>query len=61
SILPHLNSDYFSHLRKPLIQSLADQFPQTVYALDDASALKVIDNQIEVVSEGQFLELEKQV
>lgn len=60
SILPHLNSDYFAHLRKPLIESLADQFPQTVYALDDTSALKVTDNQIEVVSEGQFLELEKQ-
>lgn len=59
SILPHLNSDYFSHLRKPLIQSLADQFPQTVYALDDASALKIIDDQIEMVSEGEFLKMEK--
>lgn len=59
SILPHLNSDYFAHLRAPLIQSLAEQFPQTVYALDDASALKVGDEGIEVVSEGKFLKLEK--
>ncbi len=59
SILPHLNSDYFAHLRTPLIQSLADHFSQTVYALDDSSTLKIIDSDIEVVSEGEFLKLEK--
>lgn len=59
SILPHLNSDYFAHLRPDLIHSLAPKFPTTVYALDDASALKVIDNQIEVITEGEFLKLEK--
>ena len=59
SILPHLNSDYFAHLRAPFIQSLAQQFPGTVYALDDASALKITDGRIEVVSEGEFLKLEK--
>lgn len=59
SILPHFNSDYFAHLRTPLIQSLSDQFPQTVYALDDHSALKIADNQIEVITEGKFLQLEK--
>lgn len=59
SILPHLNSDYFAHLRTPLIESLAQQFPQTVYALDDSSALKVVDGSIEVVSEGEYLKLEK--
>lgn len=59
SILPHLNSDYFAHLRAPLIESLAQQFPRTVYALDDISALKIIDDQIEVITEGEFLKLEK--
>lgn len=59
SILPHFNSDYFAHLRPDLIHSLAPEFPITVYALDDASALKIIDNQIEVVTEGEFLKLEK--
>lgn len=61
SILPHLNSDYFAHLRVSLIESMKDRFPRTIYALDDASALKVIEGQIEVVSEGQFLNLEKQI
>lgn len=59
SILPHLNSDYFAHLRPELIQSLASKFPTTVYALDDTSALKIIDDQIEVVTEGEFLKIEK--
>lgn len=60
SILPHLNSDYFAHLRVPLIQSLADQYPQTVYALDDQSALKIVDGNIEVVTQGECLKLEKE-
>lgn len=59
SILPHFNSDYFAHLRSDLIRSLAPQFPCDVYALDDASALKIIDGQIDVVSEGVFLKLER--
>jgi dipeptidase E len=59
SILPHLNSDYFAHLRTPLIESMKDQFPRTIYALDDQSALKIIDNQTEVVTEGEFLKLEQ--
>lgn len=61
SILPHLNSDYFSHLRAELIHSLASKFPATVYALDDASALKIVDGEMEVVTEGEFLKLEKWV
>ncbi len=30
-----------------------------VYSLDDDSALKVVDDHIEIVSEGEFLELKK--
>ncbi len=59
SILPHLNSDYFAHLRTPLIESMKERFPHTVYALDDTSALKITDDQVDVVSEGEFLKLEK--
>lgn len=59
SLLPHLNSDYFVHLRPNLISSLASRFPSTVYALDDQSALKIVDNQIAIVTEGEFLKIEK--
>ena len=58
-VLPHFNSDYFAHLRKDLLHSLESQFPSTVYALDDQSALKVVGDDIEVVTEGDFLKLEK--
>lgn len=59
SLLPHLNSDYFAHLRAELIRSLVSKFPTTAYALDDMSALKIVDDEIEVVTEGEFLKLEK--
>lgn len=59
SILPHLNSEYFAHLRIPLIESMKEKFPHTIYALDDTSALKIVDNQIELVTEGEYLKLEK--
>jgi len=59
SILPHLNSDYFAHLRPELIRSLAPRFETAVYALDDQSALKVVDGNIEVITEGEFLKIEK--
>lgn len=59
SLLPHLNSDYFAHLRSGLIHSLASQFSCDTYALDDASALKIIDDQVEIISEGEYLKLEK--
>lgn len=59
SILPHLNSEYFAHLRTPLIESMKDRFPQTIYALDDQSALRVVGSDIEVVTEGDFLKIER--
>lgn len=59
TILPHLNSDYFAHLRVPLIKSLTSQFFQNVYALDDNSALKVIGGEVKVVTEGEYLKIER--
>lgn len=59
SILPHLNSDYFVHLRPELIRSMEPKFPTTVYALDDNSALKIVDDKIEIITEGEYLRLEK--
>jgi dipeptidase E len=59
-VLPHLNSSFFSRMREDVIRSTAGknlQYP--LYALDDNSALKVVDGQIEVVTEGEFLKLEK--
>ncbi len=59
-ILPHLNSSFFSQVREDVIRStVVAKLEYPLYALDDASALKVVDGKIEVVSEGEFLKMEK--
>ena len=54
--LPHLNSDYFTKVREENIKKIADILQKKVYALDDNSALKIIDGKVEIVSEGECLE-----
>jgi len=59
-VLPHLNSSFFSRMREEVIRSTAGKnLEYPLYALDDNSALKVVDGQIEVVTEGEFLKIEK--
>jgi dipeptidase E len=55
-ILPHLNSQIFPNVNKEFIQKVIISSPEKVYALDDQSALKVLNGNVEVVSEGQWLE-----
>lgn len=55
STRPHLNSPIFPEVRKKILDKLTKDFPETVYALDDESALKVVNGKIEVVSEGKWL------
>ncbi|HET9850808.1 MAG TPA: Type 1 glutamine amidotransferase-like domain-containing protein [Candidatus Saccharimonadales bacterium] len=54
---PHLNSRYFSMVRKDILEEkvrgLGLRYP--VYALDDMSALKIVDGNVEVVTEGEWL------
>lgn len=52
--LPHLNSPYFKKLRENNIREVAKEVKRKIYALDDNSALKVIDKKIEVISEGKW-------
>ena len=54
--LPHLNSEYFVNLRKKNIEEVINGMTTKVYALDDASGLKIIDGKIEVITEGEYLE-----
>jgi dipeptidase E len=50
--IPHLNSPYFDKIREENLQVAARDLTEPVYAVNDNSALKIIDNKIEVVSEG---------
>ncbi len=55
-VLPHLNSPYFPKLRKENIEKAVAGMTAKVYALDDQTALKVVDGVVEVISEGEYLE-----
>jgi dipeptidase E len=55
--LPHLNSPYFPKRMKETIIKAAKEFSRKIYALDDQSALKVVDGKVEIITEGEYLEL----
>lgn len=55
NFIPHLNSPWFPHSRKEVIESLTN-LSSPLYALDDESALEVVDGHIEVVTEGEYIE-----
>jgi dipeptidase E len=52
--LPHLNSPYFKNLREDFIRNATKDMKEKIYAMDDQSALKIVDGKIEVVSEGKW-------
>jgi dipeptidase E len=55
TFIPHLNSVWFPQARKEVIESLTG-LTSPLYALDDESALRIIDGNIEVVTEGTYIE-----
>lgn len=55
-ILPHLNSQHFTKVRKDFIGEVVKGISEKIYALDDNSALKVVDGKVEVASEGEWFE-----
>ena len=54
---PHLNSRFFYKVREDLLQVKVNESGYEVYALDDNSALKIVDGTIDVISEGEWLHL----
>lgn len=55
-ILPHLNSQHFTKVRKDFIGEVVKGISEKVYALDDDSALKVVGGKVEIISEGEWVE-----
>lgn len=53
-ILPHLNSKHFPLRTEEYVKQAAQDIPDTIYALDDNSALKIVDGKVEVISEGKW-------
>ena len=54
-VLPHLNSHWFKKVRKNLIEKEIKNIKDTIYAIDDNSALKINNNKVELISEGKYL------
>jgi len=52
---PHLNSSHFPRVRREILEGLAKDLKEPIYALDDQCALKIVDGKIEIVGEGEHL------
>jgi dipeptidase E len=53
-IRPHLNTDYFPNITLENMARQAAKSEVPLYALDDETALKVVDGNVEVISEGEW-------
>lgn len=53
-IRPHLNSDYFEKVKVPFLEEIAIKTSTPFYAIDDDTAIKVVDGKIEIISEGEW-------
>lgn len=53
-IRPHLGADYFPTATMELMKTAAAKVDVPLYAIDDQTAIKVVDGVVEVVSEGDW-------
>lgn len=53
-IRPHLNSKWFPKVRLDFLEELAQKTPNIFYAIDDDTALKIVDSDVTVISEGKW-------
>jgi dipeptidase E len=55
SIRPHLGADYFPvAVDMAMMERAAAKLDHPMYAIDDETAIKVVDEEAEVVSEGEW-------
>ncbi len=51
---PRLNTGYFPMANMQMMERAAAKLDYPLYALDDETAIKVVDGEVEVVSEGEW-------
>jgi dipeptidase E len=56
---PHLNSPNRPQFSKEYLEEFSKQKQKTVYGIDDKMALKVIDEKVEVIGEGEYVVFNK--
>lgn len=54
AIRPHLNADYFPMATMAMMERAATKLDYPLYAIDDATAIKVVDGEVEVITEGEW-------
>ena len=54
-VRPHLNSEHFPKMKAEYLGKIAKDLKEPMYAIDDQSAIEVIDDNKRIVSEGQYL------
>lgn len=54
SIVPHINSKHFPERTFKRVKEESKKISYPIYAIDDNTAVKVVDNKISVVSEGEW-------
>jgi dipeptidase E len=54
AIRPHYTSEKYPYVTDELLQKAADATACSIYAIDNDSALKIIDDSVEVISEGNW-------
>jgi len=53
-VRPHFNSPHFPNIRDDKLKEVTKEISETIYAIDDSSAVMVVDGKIEVISEGKW-------
>lgn len=51
-VRPHLNSPHFPNVNLDNLEKMSKELPDTFYAMDDNTAIKIVDGKAEVISEG---------
>lgn len=59
TLRPHLNSEVFPAATLENMEKWAAKIDVPLYAIDDQSAIKVVNGKVEVISEGEWKLFEK--
>ena len=53
-VRPHFNSPLFPNARASFLKEIAKEIVEPIYAIDDQTAIKIVNSKVEVVSEGEW-------
>lgn len=51
--IPHLDSEWFTHVRKDVLEGMKDTFGQSVYATDDQTAIAINGDTLKIIGPGE--------